>query len=537
MLDREGGHQSSDSHKAEKNAYTQRGEGEGNGLIHVKTQEMIMFRLLRKWMDFWDTAFMTVVNVVQNGWETAATAMPILRNKNFTDATIVIGFYAVCIAFYMHEEEWDFLDSLYFITCTISTIGYGDMYPTTDSSRWFTIFVILIGIFGVTIILANFFGSLIKKLIDNWIDYLYPNDLDSDDDATAPTHYVAKIGIVLFLFFSISIVSVMFLVIEHDETILIGLYWTVVSITSVGYGDVSLTSDNEKIFVIVFVLAALFLVSAGVGIIFDTLEKERIRKENERILDPTQIDMTTLQEFDDLVDGVKGVDRFTFMIGMLVKTQVLDKKKNVDFWLNKFEIYDKDESDYLTVSDFKRIQEERDEEASSRKTQSEDQIKEDMKRRKGRRHRHNGLIQGNICKLMAEIYSKSGMSELEMMNGNMVNKDEGASEINKILSYYFDDITKGIKTNADFMTNYEVNKNDKFIATSVIITNSTVVKTKPGEFNCIISLYDDTTLDFPGTLDYNMRAGDMMIIKDEEVKTSEGKAYMLLPLGLSAMSI
>ena len=138
---------------------------------------------------------------------------------------------------------------------------------------------------------------------------------------------------------------------------------------------------------------------------------------------------------------------------------------------------------------------------------------------------------------MAEIYSKSGMSELEMMNGNMVNKDEGASEINNILSYYFDDITKGIKTNADFMTNYEVNKNDKFIATSVIITNSTVVKTKPGEFNCIISLYDDTTLDFPGTLDYNMRAGDMMIIKDEEVKTSEGKAYMLLPLGLSAMSI
>lgn len=36
--------------------------------------------------------------------------------------------------------------ALYFLTITMTTVGYGDMYPTTDSSRLFTAFYILFGV-------------------------------------------------------------------------------------------------------------------------------------------------------------------------------------------------------------------------------------------------------------------------------------------------------------------------------------------------------------------------------------------------------
>ena len=48
--------------------------------------------------------------------------------------------------FYMLVEGWSVLDALYFSVVTLATIGYGDLTPTTDIAKLFTIFYVLIGI-------------------------------------------------------------------------------------------------------------------------------------------------------------------------------------------------------------------------------------------------------------------------------------------------------------------------------------------------------------------------------------------------------
>ncbi len=42
-------------------------------------------------------------------------------------------------AFYSKVEQWSIIDALYFSVMTMATVGYGDLIPTTDISKVFTI--------------------------------------------------------------------------------------------------------------------------------------------------------------------------------------------------------------------------------------------------------------------------------------------------------------------------------------------------------------------------------------------------------------
>jgi hypothetical protein len=65
---------------------------------------------------------------------------------------------AVGTVVYTILEGWTLLDSLYFSVVTLATVGFGDLHPTTDPAKLFTIFYIVTG-FGI---LAAFVSELTK---------------------------------------------------------------------------------------------------------------------------------------------------------------------------------------------------------------------------------------------------------------------------------------------------------------------------------------------------------------------------------------
>lgn len=76
-------------------------------------------------------------SAVRRGW-----SEPDFRGLLYL-VSIVIGSGTV---FYRAVEGWSWVDSLYFTVITLTTVGYGDLSPSTAGSKIFTVVFILIGI-------------------------------------------------------------------------------------------------------------------------------------------------------------------------------------------------------------------------------------------------------------------------------------------------------------------------------------------------------------------------------------------------------
>ncbi len=60
-------------------------------------------------------------------------------------------------------EAWSWVQAFYFSVATITTVGYGDLYPTTDISRIFVSLYILSGVSIALVSLTVIGSSLLEK--------------------------------------------------------------------------------------------------------------------------------------------------------------------------------------------------------------------------------------------------------------------------------------------------------------------------------------------------------------------------------------
>ena len=72
--------------------------------------------------------------------------------------TLLVG----ATLFYSSVEGWSIIDALYFSVMTMSTIGYGDLVPTTTWSKSFTIIFSILSI--------SFFAAVIAKIVANVLE-------------------------------------------------------------------------------------------------------------------------------------------------------------------------------------------------------------------------------------------------------------------------------------------------------------------------------------------------------------------------------
>lgn len=74
-------------------------------------------------------------------------------------------------------EGWNWIDSLYFVVITTTTIGYGDITPTTPLTKFITIFFALNGVAILVMLLDQIRRVRIREY----------DDASSDDNSSNPT--------------------------------------------------------------------------------------------------------------------------------------------------------------------------------------------------------------------------------------------------------------------------------------------------------------------------------------------------------------
>ena len=86
-------------------------------------------------------AFLTVlVRFVRTTWQS-------LKDPKFQVLFfLVVVMLATGTLFYRQSEGWSLLDSLYFSVITLTTVGYGDLSPSTAAGKVFTVFYVFVGV-------------------------------------------------------------------------------------------------------------------------------------------------------------------------------------------------------------------------------------------------------------------------------------------------------------------------------------------------------------------------------------------------------
>ena len=88
--------------------------------------------------------------LVSAAWDPASRGVVVLALLTLATGTF----------FYRWSEGWDYVDALYFSVTTLTTIGFGDLLPTSTGTKLFTIMYSLAGI-GI---IAAFITSLAQSI-------------------------------------------------------------------------------------------------------------------------------------------------------------------------------------------------------------------------------------------------------------------------------------------------------------------------------------------------------------------------------------
>lgn len=68
------------------------------------------------------------------------------RYSNQILGSLALLVLAVGTVAYRLLEDWSWVDAFYFSTVAVTTVGFGDLAPSTDASKLFTVFYIFSGI-------------------------------------------------------------------------------------------------------------------------------------------------------------------------------------------------------------------------------------------------------------------------------------------------------------------------------------------------------------------------------------------------------
>ena len=303
--------------------------------------------------------------------------------NDFRSFAWVLLFYVMNIFIWQaFEPEWDFMQCIYFITTSLTTVGYGDFSPSHDTGRLYCIFFLLLGLTSVSSVLTGvvdrflydmevyFIGNVEKKVARTSLD-------DEEHSKTNEFYRYRKIIFSIIIVIICVTVGTIFMAVTHNWTFLRALYWSIVTSLTVGYGDLSFRHDPGTLaFITIYILISTLSVAVALGNFVEVSVEIQDEKERKRLMDNLDImdilrdekygcgAATTTDGKGTSSKGLQTISKLDFMLFMMEKIHGLDKEADIDL-LSKFDELDAngngalDGHDILTFAEAMNVKKEK----------------------------------------------------------------------------------------------------------------------------------------------------------------------------------
>ena len=252
-------------------------------------------------------------------------------------------------AFWLLERDaqgWNWWDGCYFATVTLTTVGYGDLVPTTVGAKFFAVFYILLGLSLVASSVGMMTASVEEKVEEAEEEVATADRVSKGRERMA--RVFAAVGTLLLL----ALIGLLFVHFNEGFAWSDSFYWAFVTLSSVGYGDLTIAKESTRIFLIFYIFFGVAATASALGT-FAQVWGEIEEENHTNAFIERGVSEAMIREIDD--SGDCSVDKWEFMSYMLVKTGKVapDDIKKVE---EVFNLLDVDQSGEIDLEDVRRQQ-------------------------------------------------------------------------------------------------------------------------------------------------------------------------------------
>lgn len=251
-------------------------------------------------------------------------------------------------------ETHPVVDALYFCIVTMCTIGYGDITPNSTATKLFSILFVLVG-FGFIDILLSGMVSYVLDLQENHLLQAVKTKAGIEKDARSYIIDVKKgrmrirLKVSLALGVVVLCIGIGFGVMHFVEGLglLDSFYLSVMSVTTVGYGDHAFKTLTGRIFAAIWLLVSTLAVARAFLYLAEARVAKRHRRMSKWILGQ---DMTISEFLAADIDNNGFVSKSEYVIYKLKEMGMVSDKDILQI-CEKFEKIDAGNCGKITLAD------------------------------------------------------------------------------------------------------------------------------------------------------------------------------------------
>ncbi|KAL4586311.1 hypothetical protein LXL04_010947 [Taraxacum kok-saghyz] len=278
-----------------------------------------------------------ICNINELGQNTKNNPPQLASPSIVRQSVVLLIVYLLCGVFiywynrkhFIGKETYVVVDALYFCIVTMCTIGYGDILPNSPVTKIFSIMFVLVG-FGFIDILLSGMVSYVLDIQENYLLRSLSNGKRRDhpsymiDYKKGRMRIRMKVGLALGVVVLCIGIGVGVMHFVERLSWLDSVYLSVMSVTTVGYGDIGFSTTAGRVFACGWLLVSTLAVARAFLYLAEARVDKRHRRMVKWVLDQ---DLTVAQFLAADIDNNGSVSKAEYVIYKLKEMgKVSDKE-------------------------------------------------------------------------------------------------------------------------------------------------------------------------------------------------------------------